>query len=134
MQYLADLRCESKLVPAAGSLERYRVSEMLDYINSEIHKSYGPLFSEETTAEVRTEKQDYLRKRYAVVESTLAGKQYLFGDDFTIADAYLFTVTSWAGYVKLGLSGLSNLLAFQKRVAARPAVQAAMKAEGLLPS
>lgn len=133
-QYLADLRPESKLVPAAGSLERYRVSEMLGYINSEIHKSYTPLFRDETTPDVRTERHDYLRRRYALVESTLAGKEYLFGDHFTIADAYLFTVTNWAGYVKLDLSELPNLLAFQKRVAARPAVQAAMKAEGLIPS
>jgi glutathione S-transferase len=131
-QYLADDRPDSGLVPAQGTMERYRLQELLGYINSEIHKTYSPLFRETTTPEVRAEKQEYLRKRYALIEKTLAGKDYLLGDRFTIADAYLFTVTNWANHVKLDLSDLPNLMAFQQRVAARPAVQGALKAEGLL--
>jgi glutathione S-transferase len=132
VQYLADKKPDSGLVPACGTLERYRVQEMLGYINSEIHKTYSPLFNDKTLPEVRKEKEEYLRKRYGIVEKQLAGRQYLFGDNFTAADAYLFTVTNWAHHVKLDLSAFPNLLSFQKRVAARPAVQAAMKAEGLI--
>ena len=132
VQYLADQKPEAGLVPPAGSLARYRVQEMLGYINSELHKSYSPLFNPKTPAETREERIEYLRKRYAFIEQTLAGKDYLFGDQFTVADAYLFTVTNWARLVKLDLADFPNVLAFQARVAARPAVQAAMTAEGLL--
>ncbi len=133
VQYLADLKPQSGLAPPAGTLARYRLQEMLGYINSEIHKTYSPLFRPDTPAETRAERQAYLLKRYAVIEKQLEGRQYLFGDTFTVADAYLFTTTSWAPLVKVDLSALPHLLSFQKRVAARPAVQAAMKAEGLLP-
>ncbi len=132
VQYLADLKPASGLVPACGTLERSRVQEMLGYINSEIHKSYSPLFSDKTTPEARSEKLEYLARRYALVEKQLAGRDYLFGNGFSVADAYLFTVTNWARHVKLDLSAFPNLLAFQKRVAARPAVQAAMKEENLI--
>jgi glutathione S-transferase len=132
VQYLADRKPESGLAPANGTLERYRVQEMLGYINSEIHKTYSPLFNDKTTPEARQERMEYLNRRYAVIEKQLAGRSYLFGDRFTVADAYLFTVTNWAQYVKLDLSAFPNLQAFQKRVAARPAVQAAMKVEGLI--
>lgn len=131
VQYLADSKPDGKLVPAAGSFERVRLQEMLGYINSELHKSYSPLFNPKTPAETRSEREEYLRKRYGLIEKQLEGKQYLFGDQFTVADAYLYTVTNWAAYVKLDISGFPNLLAFQARVAARPAVQAALKAEGL---
>jgi glutathione S-transferase len=132
-QYLADRKPASKLAPAAGTLERYRLQETMGFINSEIHKSYSPLFGKDTTPEVRAEKLDTLAKRYALIEKRLGdGRQYLFGDQFTAADAYLFTVTNWAGFVKMDLSPFPNLRAFQQRVAARPAVQAAMKAEGLV--
>lgn len=132
VQYLADRRPEAGLVPAAGSIERYRVQELLGYINSEIHKTYSPLFAPSVTPETRSEKHAYLKKRYALLEKQLAGRDYLFGDRFSIADAYLFTVTNWAKHLQVDLSEFPNLLAFQQRVAARPAVQAALKAEGLL--
>ena len=132
VQYLADLEPEKALAPAAGTLARYRLQEMLGFINSELHKTYSPLFRPETPAETRTERQAYLRKRYAIIEKQLEGRPYLFGDSFTVADAYLFTVTNWAGTVKLDLSPFPNIVAFQARVSARPAVQAAMKAEGLI--
>lgn len=134
VQYLADQKPGAKLVPAAGTFERYRVQEMLGFINSELHKTYSPLFRPTTLPEVRKEREEYLRKRYGLVEKQLAKGPYLFGDQFTAADAYLFTVTNWSNFVKLDLSEFPHLMAFQARVAARPGVQAAMKAEGLLPA
>jgi glutathione S-transferase len=134
VQYLADKKPETGLVPAAGTLERYRVQEMLGYINSEIHKTYSPLFRPTTSPELRKDREDYLRKRYALVENQLAKGPYLFGEQFTAADAYLFTVTNWANFLKLDFSEFPHLLAFQARVAARPAVHAAMVAEGLRPA
>lgn len=132
VQYLADLKPQKGLAPAAGTMGRYRLQEWLGYINSELHKTYTPLFKPDTPAETRAERQAYLNKRYALVEKQLTGRSYLLGETFTAADAYLFTVTNWAGAVKLDLSPFPNLRAFQARVAARPAVQAAMKAEGLI--
>jgi glutathione S-transferase len=131
-QYLAARKPGTGLVPAAGSLAHFRLLETLGYINSEIHKSYSPLFNPATSAEVREERQQYLLKRYALIEKRLATSEWLVGDAFSIADAYLFTVTNWSRLVKLDLSGFPALLAFQKRVAERPAVQAAMQAEGLI--
>lgn len=132
VQYLADLKPAKGLAPAAGTLARYRLQEWLGFINSELHKTYSPLFRPDTPAEIRAERQAYLGKRYAIVEKHLAGRSYLLFDDFTVADAYLFTVTNWAGTVKFDLTPFPNLRKFQERVAARPAVKAAMKAEGLI--
>jgi glutathione S-transferase len=129
VQYLGDRKPESGLVPANGTPERYRMQEMLGYINSEIHKAYSPLFNQETPAATVEDRKAHLKKRYKLLDDRLAGRQYLFGDKFSAADAYLFTVTNWAGYVKLDLSEYANLTAFQKRVSARPAVQEAMRAE-----
>jgi len=131
-QYLADLRPESGIAPANGTLARYRLQETLGYINSEIHKSYSPLFNPGTSAELRQDRSEYLKKRYILIEQTLAKSPYLLGEKFSIADAYLFTVTNWANHVKLDLSAFPSVLAFQKHVAERPAVQAALKAEGLV--
>ncbi len=132
MQYLADQKPESGLAPANGTLARYRLQEMLSYINSELHKTYSPLFNPNNPAEVKQERKEALRKRYAFLEPVLAKQEWLLGDHFTGADAYLFTVTSWAKHVDLDLSEFKALAAFQQRVAARPAVQAAMEAQGLL--
>jgi glutathione S-transferase len=129
VQYLADLKPESGLIPKAGTAERYRMQEMLGYINSEIHKTYSPLFNSSTPAATVEERKAYLTKRYKLIDDRLARQPYLFGDKFTAADAYLFTVTTWASAVKLDLSEFPNLVAFQKRVSARPAVQEAMRAE-----
>jgi len=134
VQYLADSRPEAKLAPPSGTMERYRLQEMLGYINSELHKTYSPLFSPATSPELRKDREAYLRKRYALLDKRLASQPYLFGEQFTVADAYLFTVTNWANFVKLDLSEFPNLLAFQARVAARSAVQAALVAEGLKPA
>lgn len=131
VQYLADQKPESKLAPPNGSLPRYQLQEYLGYINSELHKSYSPLFNPATSNDVRQERKDYLRKRYAMLDGVLAKQDWLLGDHFSVADAYLFTITRWAGSVDLDLSEFKGLAAFQQRVAARPKVQAAMQAEGL---
>ncbi|HOV57002.1 MAG TPA: glutathione transferase GstA [Rhodanobacteraceae bacterium] len=132
VQYLADLRPASALAPANGSLARYRLQEALGYINSELHKSYSPLFNPATPEATREERKEYLRRRYALIEATLTRHPYLLGDDFTVADAYLFTVTRWAQFVDLDLTAFPHLQAFQQLVAARPAVARALEAEGLL--
>lgn len=131
-QYLADLKPEKGLAPRAGTLARYHLQEWLGYINSELHKTYSPLFRPTTPAETRAERLAYLGKRYDLVEKQLTGRPYLLGDHFTVADAYLFTVTNWAGTVKLDLTPFPNVRAFQERIAARPAVKTAMTAEGLI--
>ena len=132
VQYLADRKPDKGLAPPAGTMPRYHLQEWLGFINSELHKSYSPLFRPDTPAETRADRQAYLNKRYAVVEQQLAAHPYLMGDKFTVADAYLFTVTTWAPKVKFDLTPFPNVRAFQERVAARPAVQTAMKEEGLI--
>ena len=132
VQYIADLVPASKLAPAAGTMARYRLQEWLNFITSEIHKAFTPLFTPGTPEETKATYKARLAGRFSYVNDQLAGKQYLMGDDFTVADAYLFTVTNWSGHVGVDFSALPNLVAYMARVAARPAVQAAMKAEGLL--
>jgi len=134
VQYLADLKPKSRLAPQNGTWERTRLQEMLGYINSEIHKTFSPLWDTKISADLRKERTEYLNRRYALLDKQLADKKFLFGDEFTVADAYLFVVTSWAKSTKVDLSEFANLQAFQKRVAARPAVQAAMMAEELIPA
>jgi glutathione S-transferase len=132
VQYLADQKPASRLAPAAGTLDRYRLQEMLTYINSEIHKSYSRLFNPAVTPAVREDTIAYLQKRYALIEQQLSSHKFLLGDQFTVADAYLFTVTNWGSHLKVDLSKFPKVLAFQKAVAARPAVQEALRAEGLV--
>jgi glutathione S-transferase len=132
LQYLADLKREARLAPANGTLARVRLQEALNFLATEIHRGYSPLFNPTTPTEVREESSAGLRKRYALLDKQLTGRTYLFGDEFTAADAYLFVVTRWAAIVKLDLSDYANLQAFQKTVAARPAVRVAMKAQGLM--
>ena len=131
VQYLADQKPVSKLAPAAGTLERYRLQEMLTYLNSEIHKTYGALFNPAILPTERADKVAYLNKRYALIEQQLGRHAFLLGDQFTVADAYLFVVLSWAPHVKFDLTQWPNLLAFQARVAARPHVIEALESEGL---
>ena len=131
VQYLADREPGSNLAPANGTLARYRLQEILGYINSEIHKTYSPLFKPDTPEATRQERKEYLRRRYALIESALATHPWLLGEQYTVADAYLFTVTNWARHVDLDLSGFPAIKAFQQRMLERPAVQAAMDSEGL---
>jgi glutathione S-transferase len=129
VQYLADLEPAKGLAPPAGTMARYRLQEWLGYINSELHKTYSPLFRPDTPAETRAERLAYLAKRYGIVEKRLAVHPYLMGESFTVADAYLFTVTNWAPRVKFDLAPFPHVRAFQERVGARPAVKAAMQAQ-----
>lgn len=131
VQYLADQKPESALAPPNGTLPRYHLQEMLGYINSELHKTYSPLFKPDTPEATRAERKEYLIRRYQLIEGVLAKQPFLLGDRFTVADAYLFTITNWAKHVELDLSGFPALLAFQGRVAERPAVLEALEAEGL---
>lgn len=131
VQYLADQRPDAGLLPAAGSRARYHVLESLSYIGTELHKTYSPLFNLATPEAVRADRTAYLKRRYGLLEARLAAQPFLHGEQFTVADAYLFTVTRWADALKLDLSEFPALRAFQQRVAARPAVQAALRAEGL---
>jgi glutathione S-transferase len=131
VQYLADRKPEAGLLPAAGSMDRYRVQEWLNHITSELHKNYGALFNRDAPEDYKKIARANLAKRYRRIDEVLKDRAYLMGDRFTVADAYLFTVTNWAGHAGVDLSEFANLQAFQKRVAARPGVEAAMKAEGL---
>lgn len=130
-QYLADQAGRTDLMPAAGSMARYRTTEWQNYITAELHKSYSPLFNAEFDESAKGLFLKQLRKKFGWVSEKLAGKDFLTGSVFTAADAYLFVLTNWSGYVKLDLTDLAPLQAFMQRVAARPAVQAAFKAEGL---
>ena len=132
LQYIADQKPESGLAPKAGTLERYRLQEWLTFIGTEIHKSYSPMFNKAAPEEVKTYAQNLLAKRLGYVEAQLANMTYLVGDHFTVADAYFFVVASWSGHVGFDLSPFPRIKEYLARVAARPAVQAAMKAEGLL--
>ena len=130
VQYIADQVPEKNLAPANGSFERYKLQEWLNFIGTEIHKGFGPLFKPTTPENYKPIALEALTKRLQWVDEQLAGKSYLLGEQFSVADAYLYTVSRWAGFVGLDLSGMANILAFQQRMAQRPAVQAALKIEG----
>jgi glutathione S-transferase len=129
LQYLADLKPASKLAPANGTLERYRLQEWIAFISSELHKSFGPLFNPSASADAKDGAKKLLARRLAYVEQQLADRDYLTGAAFTIADAYLYTVLGWSKFTGLDIEPYPNLCAFRERVAARPAVQAAHAAE-----
>ena len=132
VQYIADQVPDKQLAPANGSMARYQLQSLLNFISTELHKGFGPLFNPATPADYKPAVIEKLLSRMAWVDGQLAGKPYLMGDTFTVADAYLFTVTGWGAYVKVDLSGFANISAHRARMAARPAVQAALRAEGLL--
>jgi glutathione S-transferase len=132
VQYLADQVPEKQLAPAIGSIERYQLMSWLNFIGTEIHKNYSPLFNPAGSDESKDNARQNLSKRYAYVERMLEGREYLVGTRFSVADGYLFVVTNWSGMLKLDMSAFPNIAAFQKRIVARPAVQQAMKAEGLI--
>ena len=132
VQYLADKVPAKNLAPAIGSIERYQMMSWLNFIGTEIHKNYSPLFNPASSDESKQGAKASLTKRYGYIERMLEGREYLVGTQFSVADGYLFVVTNWAGFLKLDMTSFPNIGAFQKRIAARPAVQQAMKAEGLL--
>jgi glutathione S-transferase len=131
VQYLADQKPSAGLLPPAGSLDRYRVQEWLNFVTSELHKTYGPIFRPTTPDEYKKISKENLGKRFDWIDKQLAGKQYLTGDKFTVADAYLFTVLRWSPRIEVDISKWPNIKAYMDRVAARPKVQEALKAEGL---
>ena len=131
VQYIADQAPGKKLAPANGTVARAQMQSWLNFIGTELHKGFVPLFNPATPAEVKTAALDKLMSRLKWVDGELAGKHYLMGDDFSVADPYLFTVTNWAPRVGMDITGFANLAAFRERMASRPAVQAAMKDEGL---
>jgi glutathione S-transferase len=132
VQYLADRVPERKLAPPAGTMERVRLQEWLNYITSELHKTFSPLFNKQASEDWKAAARALLDRRIDYVAKALEGRDYLMGETFTVADCYLFTVLNWAHWVKIDLSRRPGIAEYQKRVAARPAVQAALQAEGLL--
>jgi glutathione S-transferase len=132
VQYLADQKPGAGLLPGAGTMDRYRVQEWLNFISTELHKTFGPIFRPTTPDAFKSLSRENLAKRFDYINGCLAGRQYLTGDKFSVADAYLFTVLRWAPRVEIDLARWPNLAAYVARVAARPKVQEAMKAEGLI--
>ena len=131
VQYLADLKPEKKLAPANGTLARYQLQSWLTFVGMELHRSFTPQFNPAASQDWKDAARANIDRRLTWVNAQLAGRDYLMGADFTVADAYLFTVAGWTKVVKIDISALTNLTAYLARVAARPAVQAALKAEGL---
>jgi glutathione S-transferase len=131
VQYVADRVPEKNLAPKAGTMERYRLIEWLNFISTELHKGFGPLFNPDLPDAAKAIFTKKLGERLAWVDKQLAGKDYLMGNSFSVADAYLFTVTDWGKYLNIPIEHLPNLSAFMARMAGRPAVQAALKAEKL---
>ena len=132
VQYVADKKPEAKLAPASGTPERYRLQEWLNFISTEVHKGTSPLFNPATPDAYKQMATEKLGQRYDYIAKKLAKSPYLMGEAFTIADGYMFTILNWANFVNIDLGKWPALQAYQARVAARPAVQAALKAEGLL--
>jgi len=139
LQYLADQTPQKGLIPAWGSIERYRVMEMLNHISSDMHKSYTPLFfpmrfvrDEKAQEELRASIREMLTPRLTNMNAVLAGKNFLMGDQFTVADCYFFTVMTWNKLVGIDTSKWGNISSYMARLEKRPGVQKAMKAQGLL--
>ena len=132
VQMIADKAAGKNLAPARDSAERYKLQEWLTYINSEVHKSFGPMFSPVLADDAKAFFKDRVMAKFKYINSQLAGRDYLMGKQFTVADGYLFTMLSWADRMKFDLSAMPNLLAYKARVGARPMVQEALSKEGLL--
>ncbi len=132
LQYVADQNPESGMVPQVGSMERYRLMELLNFISTEIHKSFGALFNPNITPAHKEHQLALIGKRCDVLSQQLEGKQYLTGDAFSVADAYLFTVLGWSNILGVDMTKWPTLTDYMGRIADRPTVKEAMKAEGLV--
>jgi glutathione S-transferase len=132
VQMIADKAADKHLAPPRDSAERYKLQEWLTYINSELHKNIGPMFSPVLSDDAKAFFKDRAMSKFKYLEGQLAGHDYLMGKQFTVADGYLFTMLSWAERMKFDMSALPTLLAYQARVAARPKVREALVKEGLL--
>jgi glutathione S-transferase len=131
LQYLSDQKPAAGLAPAAGTMERYRMLEWLNFVTAELHKTFGPMFRPTTPEEFKKLTLELIDRRFEWVDKQLASKQYLMGDKFTLPDAYLYVMSRWATGLGMDLSKWPNLKAFAELVAARPKVQQALKEEGL---
>ena len=129
VQYLADQKPASKLAPPAGTMDRYRLQEWLNYVTSEMHKAYSPLFNPKTPDAYKETSRTNIGNRFDFLSKSLQGKDYLMGSTFTVADAYLFVILGWSGHVGVDLAKWPVLQAYWDRIAARPAVKAALDAE-----
>lgn len=133
VQYLADLKADSGLAPAAGTIERVRLQETLNFLGTELHKSFGPMFNPASSDEMKKAARETVEKKLTYLEGVFGdGRDYALGKSFTVADAYLFTLLNWTGFVGIDLKAWPKLAAFQGRIAQRPAVQEALVAEGLV--
>jgi glutathione S-transferase len=132
VQYVADLVPEKQLAPAAGTMARYRLAEWLNFISTELHKSFSPLFNPAASEDWKSAVKELLAARLTVVEKKLGQQPYLMGDTFIVADAYLFTVLSWGKWVGVDIGRWPRLVDYVTRIVARPAVAASLKAEGLI--
>ena len=132
VQMIADKAAGKNLAPARDHADRYKLLEWLNFITAELHKNFGPMFSPVLADEAKAFFKDRVMGKFKYIDSQLAGRDYLMGSQFTVADAYLFTMLSWADRMKFDLSAMPNLLAYKARVAARPKVQEAMTKEGLM--
>ncbi len=132
IQYLADQKPESGLAPKAGTMERYRLMEAVNFAATEIHKQIGALFNPKMTPEMKEVQLGVIERRFNALEKELGNKPYIMGEQFSVADAYLFTVLNWTGMHKIDLAKWPNIKGFVARVAARPKVQETLKAEGLI--
>ncbi len=132
IQMIADQARDKQLAPGRDTAERYKLQEWLNFITTELHKNFSPLFQPAIPDEVKTFFRDRLMSKFKYIDSQLAGRDYLMGNQFTVADGYLFVMLAWADRLNLDVSGLSNLTAYKARVAARPKVKEALTKEGLL--
>jgi glutathione S-transferase len=132
VQMIADQAAGKNLAPSNGSPERYRLQEWLNFITTELHKNFSPLFNPAIPDEVKAFFKDRIMGKFKYADTKLAGQDYLMGKQFTVADGYLYTMLRWADGNKMDLSGLTNLMAFKDRVGARPKVQEALTKEGLM--
>ncbi len=132
VQMIADKAAAKNLAPARDSAERYKLLEWLNFITTELHKNFGPMFSPVLADDAKAFFKDRVMGKFKYIDGALAGNDYLMGKQFTVADGYLFTMLSWAERMKFDLAALPNLLAYKARVGARPAVQAALTKEGLM--
>ncbi|HVB48565.1 MAG TPA: glutathione transferase GstA [Burkholderiales bacterium] len=132
VQYLADQKPDSALAPNSGSMERYRLQEWLNFISTEVHKQFSPLFNPGASEDWKQAARANLSRRFDWIATRLQGRPYLMGERFTVADAYLFTVLNWCALTGIDLGRWPALKDYAARVGARPKVQEALKAEGLV--
>jgi glutathione S-transferase len=132
LQYLADQKPDSGLAAKAGTMERYRLMEWLNFISSELHKQFAPLFKPNTPEETKQIQKTLLEQRFDYLTNQFADRSYAMGDKFTVADAYLFTILNWSNVFKMDMGKWPKLKDYMARIAERPAVKDAMRAEGLV--